>query len=189
MTDCFAIVSYTTKEAVEHAEQLNRRKDTKWLAEPQPEISYLTCANTMWRLRDVIWDWLEKLVLESDVDPWDVTVLSCTVTWDPEEMYDCGSHTHDEDDDDYDLHLSEHRYCGTTGVDRYEYVAEMVSYNEEYLGGIDSYEAARRLAWVVSEILGCEDAYPGVDYDNIRHGPFPVWEASLYGGVLIKEAS
>lgn len=149
-------------------------------------MSFLAVGDTPWELRNVIYGWLEP---RESIDPQDVMVLSCDVIWDPKEIAMCDTPEKHEEDD-FDDYYGEHRYCGTSGADRADYVAEMVSCNEEHLDGLDSYSASYQMSWVVSNLLGVEDAYPGTDYFNVKFGNYPVWEASLYGGVLLsKEAS
>jgi hypothetical protein len=185
LRDTFAIVSYTPSWVVEATRLKN--KTEKYPSEPEPEISFLAHGPTPWEARELIWGWLEPK-MEDGVDPWDVVIVSCDVIWDPFELVDCGDEEfHNGDNSDDYFH---HRYCGTTGSDRVDYVAEMISYNEEYLGDVDNAaDAAHRMGWTVAELLGNEEAYPGVDYFNVRYGPYPKWEASLYGGILVKEAS
>lgn len=173
--DCFAIVSHTLPEAWEEAAQMGP------MYSPKAEHVFLVECETPWQLNEVISKWIAK----EKVDPWSVTVISCDLWWDPVEPHMCDTpDVHNEDD--FDDYYDEHRYCGTQGGDRLAHACEILEWNDEMLDPKDQQSAVFTLTWVMAELLAVDDAYPGVDFNNIHFGLYPAWSASLHGGVLVK---
>jgi hypothetical protein len=139
--------------------------------------NHLFIGSPIWDLRDMV----EKWVL--GYPPERVYIMSFSLVWDINAFANCGK-DHDDEDEDYD----DCRWCGTSGVDRLDHISEMLGYDRDWLGGLgtDKHGAAIEASWYAADILAVESAYPGVDFKDFRFGPYPEWEASLYGGMYYK---